>query len=175
MGTNIILSHGRHYWEVVLDRYGNPSMSRKVVIGVVSSTYHHWHRSHGVIGIKTCPIGNRSWGVACGTAKKLSSGGIFLSSIGRRHDLFREGDVVGVLLDLTEHNLSFYKNGEPLGMQFTDVYGPVIPAISFCRNKTLTLRFPPMPEQNNPFPVIMVKERAPSPDPKAEKQRAGSV
>ena len=113
---------------------------------------NHWYflfvyyRSHGVIGIKTCPIGNRSWGLACGTAKKLSSGSTFLNALGRKHDLFKEGDAVGVLLDLNKHMLSFYRNGEPLGLQFGDVYGPVIPAISFCRNKMLTLRFPPFPE-----------------------------
>ena len=44
MGTNIVLSHGRHYWEVVLDHYGSASLSRKVVVGVVSSDYHHWRR-----------------------------------------------------------------------------------------------------------------------------------
>ncbi len=147
VGTSAVLSHGQHYWEVVLERYGSSSFSRKVIIGVVNSNLHHrWRRSHGVIGIKTCPIGNRSWGLACGTAKKLSSGTFFLGSIGGRHNLFREGDSVGVLLDLDTNKLSFYKNGQALGIQFKGVYGPVIPAISFCRNKTLTLRFPPIPE-----------------------------
>lgn len=102
--------------------------------------------SHGVMGIKTCPIGNRSWGLACGTAKKLSSGSTFLNALGRKHNLFKEGDAVGVLLDLNQHTMAFYRNREPLGLQFNDVYGPVIPAISFCRNKTLTLQFPPLPE-----------------------------
>ena len=98
-----------------------------------------------MIGIKTCPIGNRSWGLACGIAKKLSSRSTLhlgIKSLGRKHNLFKEGDAVGVLLDLNKHKMSFYRNGEPLDMTFSDVYGPVIPAISFCRNKTLTLRFP---------------------------------
>jgi hypothetical protein len=144
-GANTVLTHGRHYWEVVLEKYGSPSLSRKAVIGVVASTFHHWRRSHGIIGIKTCPIGNRSWGLACGTAKKLSHGSTFLNSLGRKHNLFREGDAVGVMLDLSDHTMEFYRNGKPLGIFFTDVYGPVIPAVSFCRHKTLTLRFPSSP------------------------------
>ena len=109
-------------------------------------------RSHGVIGIKTCPIGNRSWGLACGTAKKLSHGSTFLNSLGRKHNLFHEGDAVGVMLDLSDHVMSFYRNGKPLGIIFTDVYGPVIPAVSFCRHKTLTLRFPSSPP-TSPVPT----------------------
>ncbi len=66
-------------------------------------------RSHGIIGLKTCPIGSRSWGLACGTAKKLSAGSTFLNSLGRKHNLFKEGDNVGVLLDLNDHTMSFYR------------------------------------------------------------------
>ena len=44
VGANRVLSHGRHYWEVVLEKYGQPSLSRKVVIGVVSSGFQQWHR-----------------------------------------------------------------------------------------------------------------------------------
>ena len=109
-------------------------------------------RSHGVIGIKTCPIGSRSWDLACSTAKKLSHGSTFFNSLGRKHNLFREGDVVGVSLDLSEHVMSYYRNGKPLGITFTDVYGPVIPAVSFCRHKTLTLRFPSSPP-SSPTPT----------------------
>ena len=44
VGANTVLSHGCHYWEVVLEKYGHPSMSRKVVIGVVDAKFHQWHR-----------------------------------------------------------------------------------------------------------------------------------
>ena len=44
VGVNTVLSHGHHYWEVVLEKYGQPSMSRKAVIGVVSASFHQWNR-----------------------------------------------------------------------------------------------------------------------------------
>ena len=110
-----------------------------------------------MIGIKTCPIGHRSWGLACGTAKKLSSGSSFIHSFRRKHNLFKEGDAVGIMLDLDKHKMSFYRNGVPLGIEFSDISGPVIPAISFCRNKTLTLRFPPPPEVTS-NPQITITE-----------------
>ena len=44
VGANTVLSHGSHYWEVVLEKYGSPSMSRKAVIGVVDASFHQWHR-----------------------------------------------------------------------------------------------------------------------------------
>ena len=109
-----------------------------------------------MVGIKTCPIGNRSWGLACGTAKKLSHGSTFLNSLGRKHNLFHEGDAVGVMLDLSQHIMSYYRNGKPLNITFTDVYGPVIPAVSFCRHKTLTLRFPSTPPSS---PTLTLSQR----------------
>ena len=44
LGANTVLSHGCHYWEVVLEKYGAPSLSRKAVIGVVTPGFHQWHR-----------------------------------------------------------------------------------------------------------------------------------
>ena len=129
------------------------------------------YRSHGVIGIKTCPIGNRSWGLACGTAKKLSHGSTFFNSLGRKHNLFHEGDAVGVMLDLSDHIMTYYRNGKPLGITFTDVYGPVIPAVSFCRNKTLTLRFPSTPPSSPVPPRPLVRD----PEPPQSRPRSQSA
>ena len=62
-----------------------------------------------MIGIMTSAIGSRSWGLACGTAKKLNRGSTFLQSLVGKHRMFHEGDAVGVLLDLTAHKMAFYK------------------------------------------------------------------
>ena len=87
----------------------NTGQNLIVWITTITPLSFAFSRSHGIIGIKTCPIGSRSWGLACGTAKKLSSGSTFFNSIGRKHNLFKEGDSVGVLLDLHKHTLSFYR------------------------------------------------------------------
>ena len=44
---------------------------------------------------------------------------------------FGAGDVVGVTLDLVKGTLSFSRNGNPLGVAFTDLYGQFYPAIAF--------------------------------------------
>ena len=46
------------------------------------------------------------------------------------------------------------RNGEPLHIYINDVYGPVIPAISFCRNKSLTLQFRPFPQSTSPEIIL---------------------
>ena len=48
--------------------------------------------------------------------------------------------VIGILLDLNQHTLSFYVNGMPHGpIAFTDMDGVFYPAVSLNRNLQLTL------------------------------------
>ena len=50
------------------------------------------------------------------------------------------GSVIGVLLDLDKHSLSFFVNGEPHGpIAFTDSHGVFFPAFSINRNIQLTV------------------------------------
>ncbi|CAI8057044.1 hypothetical protein GBAR_LOCUS31069 [Geodia barretti] len=58
------------------------------------------------------------------------------------------------MLDLSQHIMSFYRNGKLLGIIFDDVHGPVVPAVSFCRHKALTLRFPSTPPTSPAPPDI---------------------
>jgi len=54
------------------------------------------------------------------------------------------GDVIRVRLDLDKRTLEFWNNGEPQGTApaFTDVVGPVVPAISLYNANTVQLQFP---------------------------------
>ena len=50
------------------------------------------------------------------------------------------GSVIGILLDLNKHTLSYFVNGEPHGpIAFEDIHGVFFPAFSINRNVQLTV------------------------------------
>lgn len=53
---------------------------------------------------------------------------------------------MGILVDLDNQTLEYFHNGQSLGIAFEDVKGPVIPAVSFCHHKRVTLHYPPIPK-----------------------------
>jgi hypothetical protein len=55
------------------------------------------------------------WGISCGTGHKLHD------TIDYYAEPFRDGDVVGVLLDMERGHLTFYKNGVSLGVAFSHI------------------------------------------------------
>ena len=53
----------------------------------------------------------------------------------------KRGSVLGVLLDLDKHTLSYFVDEEPHGpIAFTDLHGVFFPAVSINRNVQMTLR-----------------------------------
>ena len=72
--------------------------------------------------------GSRSWFMHSGHHFERTEGGI------------SSGSVVGVLLDLNRHNISFYVNGDPHGPVIsTEANGTFYPAVSLNRNVQITL------------------------------------
>ena len=70
----------------------------------------------------------RSWFMHAGQHTDRSEGGI------------AAGSVVGILLDLNQHTLSFYVNEEPHGpVAFTGLQGVFYPAVSLNRHVQVTL------------------------------------
>ena len=56
-------------------------------------------------------------------------------------DGIHRGSVIGMLLDLDKHTLSYFVDEEPHGpIAFTDLHGVFFPAISINRNVQITLR-----------------------------------
>ncbi|TMW60899.1 hypothetical protein Poli38472_000941 [Pythium oligandrum] len=60
------------------------------------------------------------WGISCVTGHKLHD------TIDYYSEPFRDGDVVGVLLDMEHGRLTFYKNGRNLGVAFSGIQTKVL-------------------------------------------------
>lgn len=53
----------------------------------------------------------------------------------------RSGSVIGVLLNLNNHTLSYYVNDQPHGpIAFSNLHGVFFPAVSINRNVQVTVR-----------------------------------
>ena len=77
---------------------------------------------------------SRSWFMRDGEHSDRTEGGI------------SQGSVVGVLLDLNQHHLSFYINGQPHGpIAFTGLKGTFYPAVTLNRNVQISLHTGLMP------------------------------
>ena len=149
IGGDRVLSTGRHYWEISLDRFGHHSVFRRIIVGVVSDNAIDWQRSLplfvALVSPNCFPL-CKYWALACGTGKKISHETARRGTAYMPGKQFSESDKVGLLLDLNNHSLEFYKNGEPLGQAFDNVEGPVIPIVCMRFQKAVSLRFPQMPE-----------------------------
>lgn len=77
------------------------------------------------------------------------------------------GDVIGCAIDLDAANISFYRNGRPLGLAFADVpVGPGIayfPAFSLSLSETVRLNFGALPFLH-PIPGYSPLQAAPTAD-----------
>ena len=63
------------------------------------------------------------------------------------------GDRLGMLVDFTLQgaSISFFFNGQDLGVAFTNIRGPLLPVLSVCDRFNIRLRFPPPPySKRNP-------------------------
>ena len=86
---------------------------------------------------------------------------------------FHEGDRVGILVDLDRQTLEYFHNGQPMGVAFEDVKGPVIPAVSFCHHKRVTLHYPPIPmsQEAEKRPRIIARSHSHAGDGRKTKKR----
>ena len=119
------LTEGRHYWEVEIADTGAP------LIGVCRVDVHVDHEEdHSDVRSTTGWFMNTWHGMLGGNGKEVTD------DMGEG---FEKGDRVGVLLDLDDGSLRFFKNGEPhLGYPAGSVEGPVtLAAQMFFANSTI--------------------------------------
>uniref|UniRef100_M4C065 B30.2/SPRY domain-containing protein n=1 Tax=Hyaloperonospora arabidopsidis (strain Emoy2) TaxID=559515 RepID=M4C065_HYAAE len=124
---------GIKYWEVQL---GSVHGGDGVFVGVARED----------LALDTSLFASRGscWGLACATGHK------FHTAIEYYADPCKDGDVVGVLLDMESGRLSFYVNGRNLGVAFTGVQVKrLYPVFSLTfigqQIKLLPTASPPMP------------------------------
>lgn len=120
-------SKGVHYWEVAIDRYENQP---DPAFGVARFDC----AKERMLGKD-----NKSWCMYIDSKRSwfMHSGKHF----GRIDNGIQQGGVVGILLDLHSHTLSYFVNDEPQGeIAFSNIpSGVYYPAFSFNRNVQITL------------------------------------
>mmetsp|Transcript_11976 Transcript_11976/g.17808 ORF Transcript_11976/g.17808 Transcript_11976/m.17808 type:complete len:580 (+) Transcript_11976:106-1845(+) len=116
---------GIHYWTVYIE--AAPSTS-DIMVGVTNPHFSGNDRflSHHSNG----------WGISCNGGKRCHNSVLTdyaNMNIGR-------GDTIGVLLNLEKKTLEFFVNGNSMGIAFSNVSGPVTPAVTlYHQNERATL------------------------------------
>jgi hypothetical protein len=114
--TGVELTEGRHYWEVEL----LSENMYDIFVGVTSPNLDHIFRKSGFT----------SWFIRATTGSLYGNGKRDEDTAGA----YEQGDRVGVLLDLNNGSLLFFKNGVQHGPGYAagSVTGPVVAAVEIC-------------------------------------------
>jgi len=128
------LTQGKHEWEIVLNQC-DAANRFSIIVGVVPTYFTNWRYPSCLGTSATAPA--PGWGYVIHNGYKTTHNA-GLTAYGTKAN---QGDTVKVRLDLESHTIAFFVNGRSLGVAFTDVYGPVRPAISMVSTQKCTLRF----------------------------------
>jgi len=129
---NCEMTRGVWQWELVINQMYPTNYS--ILLGVVPTTFTDYTRA-SMIGYSGHVPG---WSISCYYAQKYDHGRV--SNYGNLP--IRVGDIVRLRVDLDKKTFETFVNGVSRGMAFTNVVGPVRPALSFYGNNSVTLQFP---------------------------------
>ena len=150
IGPHIVLSADKktaiahHYdWEKVLGRVqwfaGIHEFSVFLEMNI-AATSNSWQIIVGLASERSSLSGHlgldqNEWGLACYSGQKISDRD-------RREEFTspsKRGDVITARVDLRNKTLEYFRNGESLGVAYSDVRPPVIPAVSLLKGQRVTL------------------------------------
>ena len=163
-----MIHQGQHYFEIELLKVWQRT-SPKLALGVISFKNDalpsgiHWQEGKHPIGHSALtssslsssflPLHSQSsshenynsWSYLPSDGKKLSTQleneAIDYGDI----PPLQQGDRIGMLIMTREGSISYFLNGQDLGVAFTDLAPPILPAVSLCDKVHLRLLFPPPP------------------------------
>ena len=152
IGPHIVLSYDKktaiahHYdWEKVMGKamwYAGVHVFSVILEMNIAATSNSWQIIVGLAGAQSAFNGHlgsdrNEWGLACYSGQKISDRD-------QREDFAtpsKRGDKITARVDLKARTLEFLRNGVSLGVAYTDVRPPVIPAVSLLKGQRVTLVF----------------------------------
>lgn len=156
-----VLSDGQHYMEIEIKEVAKHNIRRdskftKLALGVVQCNDETaksipWHECKQPIGqLPSC----KSWGYLASNGTKVYNFPKLIDEEYGNIGTVEVGDRLGMLVDFPfqgDASISFFFNGQDLGVAFTNVQGPLLPVVSVCDRFHVKLRFPPPPySKRNP-------------------------
>jgi hypothetical protein len=144
--TGIELTEGKHYWEVEL----LSKMMDMTYIGISRPKLDPSGHYPGGTSPYAYDDGDDAW-FMCAVTGGLSGNGKYYEDDAAGP--YEQGDRVGVLLDLDDGSLRFFKNGEQHGPGYPagSVTGPVVHAVQMCYEST-SVRL--LPDAEAPAPIV---------------------
>eukprot|EP00468_Gymnochlora_sp_CCMP2014_P008557 CAMPEP_0167746948 /NCGR_PEP_ID=MMETSP0110_2-20121227/3999_1 /TAXON_ID=629695 /ORGANISM="Gymnochlora sp., Strain CCMP2014" /LENGTH=1524 /DNA_ID=CAMNT_0007631775 /DNA_START=213 /DNA_END=4784 /DNA_ORIENTATION=+ len=138
----IKLNSGRHFWVVFLKKLRLDSNTFGIVVGAIPAQNQSQPAINQPIGWKTVP----GWGLVAGNGDILhrSAGEHYMKRGGEdgwNVSAFKEGDVLGILVDSDVGTIEYFRNGKSLGIAFSGISVPVYPAMSLIGTQTARLMF----------------------------------
>jgi hypothetical protein len=130
--TETELTEGKHYWEVeLLNKGWSETTKGQIFIGISKPNLDHT----GAYVLRECTDG---WFIGDSNGSLWGNGEF---GDGYRAGEYKQGDCVGVLLDLGNGSLRFFKNGVRHGPGYAagSVTGPVVAAVQMA-NATESVR-----------------------------------
>ena len=164
LAGDTLIREGQHYFEIELLKVSQKT-SPKLALGVFSfkkgalPSDINWQEGkhpigHSALFSTTSPSflpqhshpneDYSAWSYLPSDGKKLSTlreGGLSYGGI----PPLQNDDRIGMLISVREGTLSFFLNGQDLGVAFTNLTPPLLPAVSICDKVHFRLLFPPPP------------------------------